>query len=74
MRTFKIVFLSNFQIYNTVINCSFHAVHHIPHDIYFVTRSLYLLTPFSHFAYPLWHPSTSFLFIYEPGGGGGGGE
>lgn len=50
MRTLKIYSLSSFQIYNTVLY-SHHSLH-FTWLTYFITRSLYLLTPFTHFAHP----------------------
>ena len=45
MKTFKIYYLSNFQIYN-IVNYSHHAVHYISWwFIYLITRSVYLFTP-----------------------------
>lgn len=51
MRTSKIYFLSNYQIHN-IVNCRCCAVHDIPGLTYPITGSLYILTPFTHFASP----------------------
>lgn len=48
MRTFKICFLNNFKyaIYN-IVNYSHHAIQYNPMTyFFFITASLYLLTPF----------------------------
>lgn len=45
----KIYYLSNFQIYNSIINYTHYIVHYIPITYLFDIRSLYLLTQFTHF-------------------------
>ena len=73
MKTFKIYSFSNFQIYNKVlltIVIMFYITS--PELIYLITGSLYLLTPFTYFAYPPAPASDShqfFLCICEFGGG-----
>ena len=49
-----------------IINHSHHAVHYIPLT-YFITASLYLLTPFTSSPSHFWQPPTCFLCIYELG-------
>ena len=65
MKTFKIYFLSNFNMYS--IKGSHCAVHCIPMTN-FVTRSLYILTSFTHFAHSIpclcpWKPPIRFLYL-----------
>lgn len=69
MRTLKIYFLSNFHIYNRVVLTTVTMLYITsPRLIYFITGSLYLWTPSTHFThFPLStsgdHPSA--LCIYE---------
>ena len=53
MRKFKIYSLSDFQICNTIL-LTMVAMLYItsPWLTYFITGSLYLLTPFTHFSHP----------------------
>lgn len=58
MRTFKIYSCSNLHIHSTVLLAIVSMLYTMsPGLIYFVTGSLHLLTPFTHFAHPL--PPTS---------------
>ena len=69
VRTFKIYFLSNFQIYNTVLlpmvtmlNITYLEL------IYLITGSVYLWTTFTHFSHPphkphFWQPPIHSLFL-----------
>ena len=68
MRTFKIYSFSNFQIYNTVL-LAIVTMPYItsPGLTYFITGSLYLLTPFSHFMHPyprLWQPQICSVYLW----------
>lgn len=53
MRNSKIYFLSSFQICNTVLSTIVTMLYMTsPELIYLIPRSLYLFTPFTHFASP----------------------
>ena len=53
MKTFKMYSLSNFQIYNTVLLTIVAMLYVIsPWLIYFITESLYIFIPLTHFTHP----------------------
>lgn len=64
MRTSKIYCLSNFQICNnTVLIIVVTILYITSHDVYFISGSLHLLTPFTHFTSShLWQPICSLYF------------
>ena len=52
VRTFQIYFHTTFKFTINSIDYSHHAAHYIPMTFFFLTQSLYLLIPFTHFCLP----------------------
>ena len=67
MRTFKIYYLSNFQVCNTIILTIFkYMIHYISMTYLFYTWKFVPLTPFTHFAHlltPIPSSTTNFVTV-----------